>query len=386
MKKQILTLLSITALSIFGNAQVSTSVQKKTPVLVDVGGMYCTPCGGVAVNLITVEENNPDVVIVSVHADVFAEPETPYDIDVRTENGDEIVATVAYNNSAVANDNIVILNAYPALMWNNGLRSMQALSFLTTKVNTIKSEDAYVNVWTTATINETTRMLDFEVELYYTSDAPGEQFLNTGYTVDSLLGYQSGQPGSITGNFIHNHVLVDYMTPTLGESIGTPIAGTTITREYSVAVPTQFLYDENNIGLDPVINVNHLGSFAHVGTQESVLAGTRTLMNTESGHRNHPTLTNPLPNTNSITENSNTNNMLVYPNPSNGMITVTLNEVVNDNVSIYLFDVTGKIVKQFTKSAADKTINLDFTDVEMGTYILNIESDNQILNKTILIK
>lgn len=72
----------------------------------------------------------------------------------------------------------------------------------------------------------------------------------------------------------------------------------------------------------------------------------------------------------------------VYPNPTTGILNLSSNKNI-DNV--YVYDLSGRLVKTFSKVGADKAI-IDLSSFNSGTYVLKIEANKQIVTKKVVIK
>lgn len=72
----------------------------------------------------------------------------------------------------------------------------------------------------------------------------------------------------------------------------------------------------------------------------------------------------------------------VYPNPSNGPVTVQL---ANDQpTSIVVFNTAGKKVKQFT--ATQQKVQLDFNKQPKGIYVIQITNNEHVVQKRVIIR
>ena len=84
----------------------------------------------------------------------------------------------------------------------------------------------------------------------------------------------------------------------------------------------------------------------------------------------------------------NLSNLKIYPNPSNGIFNIELDNKSNTDYKIKVFDITGTIV--FVKdisgmNTAEEQINI--SDKPKGIYFLSIESENgELINRKILLK
>jgi hypothetical protein len=69
----------------------------------------------------------------------------------------------------------------------------------------------------------------------------------------------------------------------------------------------------------------------------------------------------------------------IYPNPSNGIVNI---EVKNQNSILRLFDLNGKVLLEKTLNASSK---IDLQHFEKGVYIIQIQSDNKIQSKKLIL-
>jgi hypothetical protein len=92
----------------------------------------------------------------------------------------------------------------------------------------------------------------------------------------------------------------------------------------------------------------------------------------------------------SVEENSPFNNLGVYPNPVNDVLTITY-EVAEElnNLSFTLVDINGKIVKALGSQQGVVGFNqgkVSLSDINSGVYLLNITTDNYSVTKRIIKK
>jgi hypothetical protein len=73
-----------------------------------------------------------------------------------------------------------------------------------------------------------------------------------------------------------------------------------------------------------------------------------------------------------------------YPNPSNGTLNVILGNVNGVN-AVSVTDLSGRIVYE-NNSAIEKSFTIHLDNVSNGTYMLNVETEDNILTKRIVIK
>ena len=73
----------------------------------------------------------------------------------------------------------------------------------------------------------------------------------------------------------------------------------------------------------------------------------------------------------------------IFPNPTNGVFNISIPENINiKSISIYSID--GKLIDKNNYSFVRK--HLDISGLEAGSYIINIETENNSFNKIIIKK
>lgn len=81
-------------------------------------------------------------------------------------------------------------------------------------------------------------------------------------------------------------------------------------------------------------------------------------------------------------------NASVFPNPSNGDVTVSINSVDANNATIEVSNLLGQVV--FTSNdelvAGDNTIKLDLSSLEAGQYLVRISNETASTTTTVQIK
>jgi hypothetical protein len=71
-----------------------------------------------------------------------------------------------------------------------------------------------------------------------------------------------------------------------------------------------------------------------------------------------------------VKENETTNNYQFYPNPVNEMLNFNYNNTTNEPVTLYLFDVNGKLL--WSKQHVTDNEQINFNDKTKGTYFLKV--------------
>ncbi|MGB5418012.1 T9SS type A sorting domain-containing protein [Algibacter sp.] len=96
-------------------------------------------------------------------------------------------------------------------------------------------------------------------------------------------------------------------------------------------------------------------------------------------YRDTPNPRNPLENGTLSIEDNNFNNVFMYPNPTNGKLTLLANKEIE---TISIFNVIGKEVFKAELNASNLTHTLNLSHLKKGVYFVNIE--NKSIKKLIL--
>jgi len=96
-----------------------------------------------------------------------------------------------------------------------------------------------------------------------------------------------------------------------------------------------------------------------------------------------PTEMNSNINSEAITNDVSNSKFEISPNPSNGEISIIINEIDFENVEIHVHDTKGKLILTKIISAKKTTINL--TNEQRGIYFINLIQDNKIYSKKVIL-
>ncbi len=82
----------------------------------------------------------------------------------------------------------------------------------------------------------------------------------------------------------------------------------------------------------------------------------------------------------------NLNEPVIYPNPSNGMFTVYLND--NKSGKMNIVDLTGKSVYESNCTAGKNSIDLNALNLSKGVYLISVLDDTKtiVLQKKLIIE
>jgi photosystem II stability/assembly factor-like uncharacterized protein len=80
------------------------------------------------------------------------------------------------------------------------------------------------------------------------------------------------------------------------------------------------------------------------------------------------------------------NNFKVYPNPTNGMVTLTFKLERKENVTLTILNSRGQEVKQISLEKEKGQIDLDCCNFSSGVYFINLQTEKGILTKKLIIE
>jgi hypothetical protein len=78
----------------------------------------------------------------------------------------------------------------------------------------------------------------------------------------------------------------------------------------------------------------------------------------------------------------------LYPNPANTYINISYALNKSAQVSISLFDITGRKVKMISDARKNSGLHvevIDLEDISMGSYMLQLSSDGSVTTKRIIV-
>jgi hypothetical protein len=78
-------------------------------------------------------------------------------------------------------------------------------------------------------------------------------------------------------------------------------------------------------------------------------------------------------------------NINVFPNPVVDLIAVQIGRVINDNIQVQLFDITGKLVQEKSINKGTTIAYFDTQTLYNGTYILKFSDGKNVISKKIVV-
>ena len=276
--KKFTLLLAVLTVCMYSFAQtfVSTTPANKNVVLEEYTGTNCGYCpDGHKIAQQLMAANPGRFFAINIHQGGYAGVDPNY----TTQWGDALAAQ--YN-----------INSYPSGTINRhtfGSSGVVDRSTWARYTDTIMGKPSPVNVAAQSTIDWNTRQLTVVVEVYYTANATNAtNKLNIALLQDSIIGPQAGasnfNPDMMVGNqYMHMHMLRDFVTGQWGADIPTTTAGTFFTQTFTYNIP----YNVKNVP----IRLDDVEVFVYVAEgNKEILTGDISSMNIINHFPLHPVL------------------------------------------------------------------------------------------------
>ncbi len=210
-------------------------------------------------------------------------------------------------------------------------------------VNAALALPSPVNIGMATSFDAGSRELSVDVELYYTaSGTGGNDHLQVLITESNIIGYQQDYTNGAQPNYVHMHVLRDYLSPLWGEEVVDNTAGHLEQRTYSFNVPAA--WDINNCHV-----VAFVGEYQ--GEIYQVLEGDANGFSTGV---NDEVLSSPFG--------------VPYPNPASSSLFLPSVGAVNSQIE--LRDATGRSVSAPTTKASSTLRSVDVSSLPEGIYMV----------------
>lgn len=239
---------------------VSTAPSNKNVVLEEFTGINCQwcPAGHKIAN--EIKAANPGrVSVINIHTGIYANGTTP---DFTTAYGAAIDSQAGTTGYPMGTVNRHLFAA------GSGVTALDR-SFFVRSSNEILRQASYVNIGVKTDLNEETRELIVDVELYYTAQGSAINMLNIALVQDSIIGPQVGASANYPAmgsdsRYQHNHMLRDLITGQWGDSIRQTASGTFVAKRYYYVVPEKV--KDTPVNLDKI----EIITFVAQGSQEII--------------------------------------------------------------------------------------------------------------------
>ena len=320
-------------------AQVDTEPRQRNVLLEQFTALNCGNCPAGHAVAANIEGAWPeDVIVVGIHGGSLAVPSSGQP-DLRSPQ-----SAALFGAFAVPFTPLGAVNRRP-VGGQVGLSTSQWSSAAATVLQLASP----VNLRITSAFDAGTRMLDVEVELYYTASSPGSNDrLHVLLSEDHIVGWQSNYgAGGSNAAYDHRHVLRTYLTPLAGVEVPVATQGETFMATWGFTVPMN--WDPSELEVVAFVNEptgsSGLGEIYQVERTAAVATAA------------------------SIGEDPRAEDLSLHPVPASDLLVVRL-EVTDMVRDLQLFDVFGRLLRSVTVvPGADRSV-IDVRDLPVGSYFL----------------
>ena len=210
----------------------TTDTVSQKILLEDFTGFRCNNCPAaheLAHDLQDIYGNR--LVILSVHAGFYAEPNAQYTYDFRTAAGTEI------------NDYFNV-QAYPSGMINRTAynnKTVLGSAYWGAAINSLKENTPKAKIELTPSYNGTSHSISVDVKIKYLSQSSANHYLVVQISEDSIVQIQldKRKTPELIQNYVHNNVLRGSITSTWGDQVSSTVLqkDATVTKHYDFAIP-----------------------------------------------------------------------------------------------------------------------------------------------------
>lgn len=216
-------------INVINRSEVSTDPQNKKILLEEFTGIHCGNCPdghAMAKKLHTAKPE--DVFIIAVHAGYYATPGADQ-ADLRTDDGIEL-------------HDFFGADSYPSGMVNRiPYENEYAISrsLWAKQARIIISDIAPVNLMVNCEYDDFYEKITVTVDGYWVEDSPSDSArLSVALLQNNIQAYQAGS--GVGDDYIHQHILRDYITDVFGDLITTSKKGEYFTATYTYVLPENY--------------------------------------------------------------------------------------------------------------------------------------------------
>jgi hypothetical protein len=214
--------------------------------------------------------------------------------------------------------------------------------------------------------NELTRALKFDVVGTFYADYSSDMGINAYILEDSIIGYQVAAPDP--NNYAHNHVLREMLGGPWGNNFTMADVNTsdnTYRESFTYVVPVG--YDENQL------------SFIGFIQKQNSSIHKRDIINCTPPYTIEEGIT-------LTTEEGTLNTLDIFPNPTSGIVYISIPQETSGTAEILIKDLSGKIILR-TESSSKSMVKIDAADFSAGIYLVQLtDGQNQIFVQKLVIQ
>ena len=331
-------LLLMLTLPVHAQTLVSDQPQDRTVLLEEYSAINCGNCPAAHVQSASWAEQFPSrFVAVEVHGGGLAIPgsgqpdfRNQWATDLWSFYGVQSQPRGSVDRIPVSNSVVVSTSA-----WTNAINNALALP-------------SPVNLGLASTFEAGPRTLTVDIELFYTSDSPGENDrISVLLKENHIIGYQQDYVNGAQSAYDHNNILRAYITDLWGDEVTTTAQGTLVSRTYPFTVPET--WDIANCEL-----------VAFVSEYQGEIYQARSVM-ADGGF------------TTAVADPAVEANHLPYPVPASDRLFIPLGKD-EAGATVRLMDTAGRTVLETARASGPGEINV--AQLENGSYCFSVISEH----------
>jgi outer membrane protein Omp28 len=244
--------------SAIGQDFVSTETQLRNVVLEEFTGIHCGNCPSGHKKAKALAAEYPGrVVLLSIHEGSYAVPRAG-EPDFRTQFGPAILSQSSVTAFPCATINRMVFPGEGEFPYWIQRRNGMAMSVNgwspAAKDSVLNGSVSPLNIAAKARWDNNSRLLEVDVEVYFTDDVPNDVKLNIALLESHVWGPQTG--ASNPNHYEHNHIFRDYLTGQWGETISETSLGSLFKKTFTYSVGNEFEITNCDLALFATDNLN----------------------------------------------------------------------------------------------------------------------------------
>jgi len=223
--------------------------------------------------------------------------------------------------------------------------------------DTILNETSPLNIGIASVYEQSSSILTVDVEVYVTDTINSMFKLYVILTEDSLVAEQLN--GGV--DYIHNHVFRESLTAQWGDTLFLQAnKGALFTKHY--------VFD--NTAQQYLMQNSHITAYVRNGANEEIITGALIANDNIMVSTNENETTEP--------------NIQLFPNPSEGMITLSYDKIVERPIIVEIYNISG-ILCYSGQIVDEMKQQLDLSGLTKGLYFVQIKTRDTIFTKKLII-
>ncbi len=374
MKKTTLFFAGLLGMAFSINAQtiVNTGAGNKHAVLEEFTGTSCSNCPAGHTEANNISTNNPGV----VHIIAYGPSNSSYTTPVNGATDFRRTFANAFYTGSYCSPNSGS-RFMPSAFVNrklNGGDILQSRTVWSSMATSTLAESSPMNIGVKSTYNSSAQTLTIDVEVFYTSTVTANNNINVMITENNITSvYQAGSSANASNPYIYKHTFRENVT---SQQWGDPITGATTSGSL---VTKQYVFDLST-AIDP-ITIAEAEVVAFVlnsdASNKEIYTGISAPVN--GGQASTGVFT-------SVNEINNPIKVSLFPNPSNGNVSININGENTNKIEI--FNILGEVIyNQNLANKTSQTLKLSENNFKSkGVYFVKVTNNTSSITERLIIQ